>query len=300
MPEKKEYQSDAHRFLRPAFFCAELMHGGFSFDRITISYLGSFKKSYRAEIERVVCNKNQDHFELGVSVNSDGLYDHLPEGLFHQAKGNSKTIRVLDMVEEFRRSRDEEKQARKFFQPFEQEFFRCLCQLQYEEQDLAFEMLDGSLKEELLKFWQVPTGLPGTATRVMMQIMPWMRHMKGNLYLTARALEYILGKRVRAREYCREEYEAEGKNARLGHSGLGTDTVLGASFEEASACWIFTIEDIAKNTIGSFRPQESFGKLLYYFEEIFIPLSIDAIFECTVAEEATQEAEDVLGYSLIL
>lgn len=302
MQRKKEYHSNSHTFLRAESFCAEMIASGFSFNEIVLKSESNFKKSFRNEIENVSIDYNEDTlaYQMEMIVNKDGIYDRLPEGIFHQTKGNSKTLTTTQMTEEYRRFRDEEKMARKFFQPLEQEFFRYATMVEQEELNLAFGILNGTLKNELFSFWGIPNGLPDEAVRKLVQILPWLKLIKGNMEQTAKALELILGKPVSYKEFCKKQHKIAGTPFGLGLGELGVDTVAGSSFWEPSSCWIFFIEEIKKNEIESFRQNSPHGKLLKHFEEIFIPLQIDIIFEYAVLPAEDLETEDVLGLSLVL
>ena len=213
MQQKKEYHSNAHTFLRAESFCAEMISGGFSFNEIVLNLDSNFKKSFRDEIEAVSINYNEDTlaYQMEMIINRDGIYDRLPEGIFHQTKGNSKTLTTAQMTEEYRRFRDEEKMARKFFQPIEQEFFRYATMVEQEELNLAFGILNGTLKNELFSFWGIPNGLPDEAVRKLVQILPWLKQIKGNMEQTAKALELILNKPVNFKESYKKQHTIVGK-----------------------------------------------------------------------------------------
>jgi DNA-binding transcriptional regulator YiaG len=302
MNSKKEYNSVAHTFLRAEAFCAEMIANGLSFNEIRVILNSNFKKSFRNEIDEVRFNLNEDTNvqEMELVINRDGIYDRLPEGLFHQSKGNSKTSTTAQMTEEYRRFRDEEKMARKFFQPYEQEFFRYATLVEQEELNLAFGILNGDLKSELFNFWEIPNELPDEPAKKLVQIMPWVKNIKGDIEQTAKALEFILDKPI---EYeAVEKYDhlvAEPVNS-LNLTELGVDTVIGSNFWEPSLSWKFKIEHVKKNEIKDYRPNGPYGKLLKQFEEIFIPLQIDIIFDYAVLPAEDFETEDILGFSLTI
>ena len=302
MQRKKEYNSIAHTFLRAETFCAEMLANGFPFNDIRLISNSNFKKSFRNEIDDVHFNLNEETnvHEMELVVNRDGIYDRLPEGVFHQSRGNSKTSTTGQMTEEYRRFRDEEKMARKFFQPIEQEFFRYSTLVEQEELNLAFGILNGDLKSELFGFWGIPYGLPEEPVKKLVQIMPWAKMIKGSIEQTAKALELILDKPI---SY--EQLEISGHNVpEQVNDGnlfeLGIDTVIGSNFWEPSLTWKFKIENIKKKDIKAYRPTEAYGKLLKQFEEIFIPLQIDIIFDYTVLPAEDLETEDILGFGLSL
>ena len=269
MQQKKEYNSTAHNYLKAEAFCAEIMANGLPFNAIRLICNSNFKKSFRNEIDSVHFDFNEETNaeEMEMVINRDGIYDRLPEGVFHQSKGNSKTSTTALMTEEHRRFKDEEKLARKFFQPFEQEFFRYSTMVEQEELNLAFGILNGDLKNELSDFWDIPQGLPPEPVKKLIQIMPWAKMIKGQIEQTAKALELILDKPVRYEEL--EIFDQTApvllKNTRLFE--LGIDTVIGNFFWEPSVTWKFYIENVTKKEIAAYRPNGPFGKLLKHFEE---------------------------------
>ena len=105
-------------FVTPPFIseavCAELLQK-VSFDNIKTSQAGSFKKSFSNDIEKFELEEYRDSAEFKITLNRDGIYDLLPEGLFHQTLGGKKIRTVLEAVTENKRFKDEEKNARKFF-----------------------------------------------------------------------------------------------------------------------------------------------------------------------------------------
>jgi hypothetical protein len=302
MQQQKEYHSAAHTFLRAESFCAEMIANGLSFNDIRLISNSNFKKSFRNEIDEVRFSENEmtGVSEMELVVNRDGIYDRLPEGLFHQSKGNSKTSTTALMTEEHRRFKEEERMARKFFQPIEHEIFRYSTLVEQEELNLAFGILNGDLKSELFEFWDIPDGLPTGPVKKLVQIMPWVKMIKGSLEQTAKALELILDKPVQFSEIEMHDQQVPGADMNGRLVELGINSVLGNSFWEPALAWKFNIENITKKEIETYRPTGAYGKLLKQFEEIFIPLQIDIIFDYTVLPAEDFETEEILGFSLSL
>ena len=123
-PDHRPYQSKSHIWLKAEALCAALLEHGYAFDDLILKRLGTFKRSFSNDIEAVSARADNTEGRLEISLNRDSLYDRLPEGLFHQPRGKGSGAAVTEMVKEFRRYREEEKEARKFFQPIEQEIFR--------------------------------------------------------------------------------------------------------------------------------------------------------------------------------
>lgn len=296
------YETKAHTYLKAEVFCAAMLQHGISFNDIRLFCNSNFKKSFRNEIDDVRFEFNESTFkdELLLTINKDGIYDRLPEGLFHQSRGNSKTNSTGLMAEEHRRFKEEEKAARKFFQPIEQEIFRYATLVEQEEVNLAFGILNGDIKTELLNFWDIPDGLPEEPVKRLIQLMPWVKSIKGNAKQTAGALEFVLQKPVAISEKETNLHTTQQIKSHTYFFELGIDAVTGNQFIEPSPCWLFTIGNLQKNEAENYRPGGNYDKLLKHFEEIFIPLQIDIIFDWDIADTGDYETESILGISLYI
>lgn len=302
MPTNTSFHTQKYYLLKAEALCAELMANGVSFDDLIIKHAGSFRKSYRNDIELINQNKGDSEEDILIEINRDSIYDKLPEGLFHQTKGGGNTSGLKAMVGEYRRYREEERQARKFFQPIEQEFFRYAVMVEEEERKLQYGILNGNLESDFYRFWNIDTALPKKPASILVLIMPWIRQIKGDINLTAKALSMILAKPVKAEIKVVEEQMNEGTGFRLGaDASLSMDTVCGNQFAEPYVQWIFTIEDIDPGAIALYTPQQPYGKLLSRFDELFIPLEAEARFEYQYEKSvAAAETEHVLGYGFYL
>ncbi len=143
---------------------ASLYEKGILAEQILIRNQGVFKRSFRKDImdcEIKEINSFEEVLEIGVS--RDGLYDLLPEGLFHQSERGSNQS-VQRMVEEHKRFKSEEMIARKYFQPFENEFFKQKVQVEQNEKNFYYRIL--SEKNQLLQqFWKLDSSLPVEASK---------------------------------------------------------------------------------------------------------------------------------------
>lgn len=296
MPEFSTYEKQLTALLKAEVVCAELLGNGMTFDRLQYLPNGSFKKSYRSDIDSISDMENG----IAITVNRDGIYDKIPEGVFHQTKGNSGT-RVSDMVAEHKRYKAEEKNARRFFNPIEQEFFRYKLMVEENERSLTGSLQDENMLQLLRQFWNLEEALPQDAVNRFIQMLPWCATIKNNLFLTAQTLSFILNKNVVATEGVTEEQLVATENPLLGEGVLGMNMVAGCSCLEFSVVWNFSITDINAAEIAFYTPHHSYGKLLKKFEEYFLPIEVDAHYHYeTKTEEETLANEVVLGYNLTL
>jgi len=301
-PDKPTYQSKSHTFLKGEAFIAALIRQGQPFDRLVIERSGSFSKSYRKDVEDVL-NKTDDQGRtyLQLKLNRDSIYDRLPEGLFHQPRSlGAAKAGVSQMVAEYKRFRDEEKAARRFFQPIEQELMRYAVFVEQEEQEMLWGLLSGNLGSGFARFWNLHEDIPAAASSVLVRLMPWAYQIKGNKELCAKALEMMLDKPVSVKAGRVQQHYKDDDTFLLGTGELGTDTVTGSSFEEAGISWIFTIKEVAAAEMATFVGAAPYAKLLQQFIDIFIPLEIDATFEYEMDAQQEEVTDHILGFSFTL
>ena len=301
MANANKYATQKYHLLKAESLCAELLNNGVSFDELVIQFKGSFKKSYSNDIENVTETRD-DTGAITIAVNRDGIYDRVPEGLFHQTRGGGNTATLQAMVGEYKRYREEERQARKFFQPLEQELFRYAVLAEENERRIRFGILNGNVGQAFYQFWNIDSGLPPGPASVLVLIMPWIRQIKGDMQLTAKALAMTLDKEVKVELKIMEEQLVQDNNFTLGnHASLSVDTVCGSQFNEPYEQWVFTISGLTPEEIDRYTAGDSYGKFLERFEELFIPLSVTAKFEYHYDRAVTEQAhEEILGYGFYL
>lgn len=296
MPDFSTYEKQIISQLKAEVVCAELVSQDIPFDNIRYIPTGSFRKSYRADIDTI----NHSENGMDIVVNRDGLYDKIPEGVFHQTRGNSGT-RVNEMVAEHKRYKAEEKNARRFFNPFEQEFFRYSLMVEQMERNLTGSLQDENMLSLFRRLWNIDANLPKDATQRFLNMIPWAATIKNNLLLSAQTLEFILNKSVSFEELIKEERIISANEGILGSGALGMDATIGNYVSVPLWIWKFTINDIEEDEMITYTSDEPYGVLLKTFETFFLPLEIDALFEYnTKTMEAQSLNETFLGYNLTL
>jgi hypothetical protein len=291
-----------YRNLQLEILCAELLRQGLSFDQLRLQLNSNFKKSYHGDIEEIVHSLSEHSFreELQVSANRNSIYDRLPEGLFHQPLGHSRVSNAAAMKDEHRRYREEEKEARKFFQPYDQEIFRYHLLVEQAEQTMSINLLRGNVNETWQHFWDLPEKLPEEANDAFVRILPWCFLISGDLALTKNALQFILAKKVEAKAYWQVKHHTHHAPFRLGNSVLSNNTILGQHYLMPALHWHFTIHDLTVAERAQYTTGRPMGLLLDRFTDIFLPIHICTTFELTPMDEATAGQDEILGYGFVL
>ncbi len=302
MRQSIPYNNQRYYLLKAESLCADLIENGIGFEDLFIRFAGSFRKSYRNDIEEVTFSGEGRKSPVTIELNRDGIYDKLPEGLFHQTRGSSRTASVSAMVTEYRQFREEERMARKFFQPVEQEIFCYQVMIEQLERKIQFGILNGDAGAAFYDFWDIDPRLPKKAVATLILIMPWLRTIKRDKDLTAKALSMALAKEVSIVEKVSYTgYSADAGFVLGGASYLSRNTVCGASGTIPLVQWVFTINGLSYEEMEDYLPGKGYGQFISRFKELFIPVEIDALFDFANPMEINPEKKDaILGYGYYL
>ncbi|MBO0949134.1 type VI secretion system baseplate subunit TssG [Fibrella forsythiae] len=193
---------------------AELTHDGLDPRReLMVHPAGLFSRSYRHDVGRALVG-NTDAFGddaasidparrqyLNVEVHRDGLYDYLPEGLFHQPTnlGRDRAEVFEDIDEQARRQRG----IRQFFQPLEQEFYLQGLAMELEERKYFVteeNLRQNSQGDVLRQFWGLPPDLLDIRQLTnLLHLLPIAHRLVHNTPLVMQVFELMLGVPVQIR-----------------------------------------------------------------------------------------------------
>jgi len=278
-----------------------LLEAGLDTEQIKVQHNGSFKRRYSQDVEMVEIDECDNKSKALISLNRDGLYDVLPEGLFHQTKGSSRVNSVEGAVEEHKQYKEEEKFARKFFAPLEQMLFLYKAMAENAERNILRDLQNGKLNSSFYEFWNISVNLPTAPAARLLRLMPYASLIKGDRENTEAALSYLLGKPVCITVNEQIQTEVFTDTRRLIDMRLGVDTVIGASCREVQVIWNCTINDILHSELEAFAPDMAMYNILNRFTEIFIPLDVELRFDFLPANQSLEETySNVLGVGCYL
>lgn len=197
---------------------AELYFSGLNpLREVLIHPAGLFARDFRRDVGRVavghanildaeappdprVLDSDWQDF-LNIEVHRDGLYDYLPEGLFHQA-----TTQPRDQRETFAELDEQSRRraaARRFFQPIEQEYYlqRLLLELEERKFDVSEDNLRQNPQADVLRqFWGLPPNLLSVRQlNNLLHLLPIAHRIVTNPDLAKQCFELILGVPVQLR-----------------------------------------------------------------------------------------------------
>lgn len=194
--------------------------------RIYTHYLGVFKRFFSRDIEKIEMHRNNiGEKEWTIYLNREGIYDLLPEGFFHSSSNKYFKDRK-DTIEEFRRHRREEKNARLFFMPIEQEFFKLIVNKEVFEQNFYYSP---ETVQEFIDFFDLNHLVLNTYQKaVLFFILPHISKIAGNLKLTETCFEILLQEHVKINTLYQSSNSATYTHTYiLGENLLGINSLIG-------------------------------------------------------------------------
>jgi len=240
-------------------FAAELLQTGLSYDKIYFKTLSVFKRPTSKDIEAIkldVKDNGEDHILL--ELNREGLYDMLPEGIFHfkDIKGKRKDKDAI--LKNIEREREEERHARKFFGPFENEFFQLRLQLELKKRSL----LKPGCAESNREFFETVFGDASMLTEhqvlVLLYILPIAHKIRGDIEKITYCIYLLIRYNTnikRTKSYSVVEFNESMPG--MGSAKLGINMVAGKSFRSLELCYDININEIEKENLVSFFPKGS-------------------------------------------
>ncbi len=270
----------ANHDIKAEVLIADLMENGLSPEDFVVIPTGSFRRRFSSDIKKAeTLRLNNNQQLLTVQINRDGIYDSLPEGLFHTAP-DQPFRESTEMSQDSKKMRLEEKESRAFFVPFENEIFLQRTALETGERKILNRFRESLFDEIFPEFWNLDKSLNPLFVAGLVQLLHFAHWIAGNPTLTARSLELIIGERVRVHVVpSGKSKESEKKDAvdniLLGSARLGMDFVCGSRFDDLLPAMEFVIGPLQQGRIHDFLETGDTTKFLNVFYNYFLPVGTD-------------------------
>jgi len=291
---------------------ADLTEAGFKQSDYTVFFDSSFKRRYSKDLLRAgkIPAGNVGEI-LAVYLARDGLYDILPEGLFHTTPDSALT-NGKGMASDSRKESKIEEETRKFFQPFENEFFYQRIQLEIKERNVLQKLNDYTLEDFFLNFWKIDRSLPGEMIIKLSAMLPFVKNIVGDFKMTANCLGAILGEEVTYKiHHTSEPYTAAGgqgeeEGCSLGKAALGVNLTTGGDFLECCKLIKFSIGPLKKTGIEPYLENGDIARFIDCFCSYFIPVEMNVEYDVIMPKEqqgfflGSETSHSVVGYSTVI
>lgn len=234
------------------------------------------------------------------SLNREGFYETLPEAFLHARREREHDDTPADIVLHFGQLEQEKADARTFFLPFEQSFYRLRMELEHWESANYIGWLGGGKGTALAEFWELPGWLTERQALLACYVLPYLHRITGHIPLTAAVLEVMLGGRAEI-SYTDPAPASTGLSlASLGAMYLGADAILGDRVEEGLPGLRLRLSDWpAQRLVGYFRGSND-ARLIEWLCTWLFPAGLDVVVEIEIrAEDRCFSFDADSGHSLL-
>ncbi|MBV8253236.1 MAG: hypothetical protein JO154_11570 [Chitinophaga sp.] len=257
-------------YLFDDFLNAELLLPLFLHKDITVNFAGNFARAYSADIRNIVLNKAVAQLTL----NRNGLYHQLPEGLFHASDCPLDQGGMEAVTNNSRHLKQEAAMACLFFQPMEQVMFEERCRIYHHAvQPVLMALLRAisGCKEETF----------------LQQLIPFLAEMCScksipmAIALISKIIKQPVSFHWKRNRRCTEVISSKGRII----AELGVDLVLGDVMEDAGSILSIDVGPVTTLDAPAYLPWSCKGRFLRLLAYLLLPAAVEIDWKLLVEQE---------------
>ena len=259
--------------LRAELVLADMLEDGVSLDALILNPVGSFNRATGRDIsgtEWIESGRTTQRW-LQINLNRSGLYDLVPEGVFHQPATSDTLSTKEDILREMALQRRREEAARQFFLPLEQEFLRQ--RVQTEQQARTF-LLNPEPDDRLSQFWALPRFLTPVQTKRLLYLLPLMHRLAGDTAAMTACFEQLVDERVSLQLDSPGTTLIQTSTAPLGEWQLGDTSVFDGYLSDEEPRLRLTIYLDRSERVADYLPGATSRRLIEWLSGYLVPLDV--------------------------
>jgi len=275
-------------------------------ERIIINPTGLYNRAYSKDIEDVSdwLLDGSTFIYNRIDTPREGLFDMLPQYLFFTPKDPAGLQNMDQVLDDMRYDRDEERQARLFFLPFDAElnYLRTLS-VHYDD---SVDHLDGAtaIIDQFAEHWPILKAMSRVQAGIFLQILPWLHQLRSNLPWFSRFLHLFFDVPVHIETGRRlPEPTLADTLPTLDNCRLGIDTVASNRFDDGINGVEIIVGPVPDAQVADFLPHTKSIALLYNLIDYFLPVSSEVLVTVQAqppAPETTRPSVTYLGYNAFI
>ena len=249
-------------------------------DQVFLKRLGGNNRSFNKDVENI-SSQSYELGELIVSISSfrEGIYDYLPEGIFHPPSLGSHRSHVDEIIAQIQKQKRIETNARKFFQPFELECF--FLELKALAKENEFEITSNSelMLNTMRELWPLLHVLDKDTAKVFIYLLPFFHSVKGNKEWFEKCLMAFLQVPVQITFVPNKVSDiiSASEAISLSNFRLGISTVLSGEHMDGDRNWAVHYGPIPYSDIAKFVPKSELRKLLKILYDYYLPATVEVV-----------------------
>lgn len=245
---------------------------------IFIERVGINDRAYLKDIKSISSHyMGFDEEVFTIETYREGIYDYLPEGLFHPPSLSTSRKNVENVVREIRKQKKVEEDARKFFRPFELEIFFTEISGLLKEFDFDISSDTDTLLETVSELWPLINMLDKQSAHIFIYILPFFHQIRGDKQWFERCLSAFLQVPVKVTftPNIIDDIEESDDSMLLGNSRLGVTFIPSGRHMDGQRNWVVNIGPIPYEDVKQYIPGSPFRKILQALYDYFLPVTVD-------------------------
>lgn len=288
--EIKSVLTDLPLDLRVEVLLTDLSRRGYNINDLLIQPIGIFKRKFSRDIAKVETLELANYNETVVlKVNREGLYDVLPQSVFHYPAKKPKPFKTIsEMVEETKQRILEEANARHYFFAYEAEFFKHRIATEIQERKLLETITYTMDDEKILSYWDLPDFLDARQKGILFYLFPIIFRIRGSLSLMQETYSVILKQKVLLQKIdsnLKPQSSGLGLN-KLGKMTLSVDSIVGDKNYSFSEVVKISIGPVAKESLVNFLPGGGGMRIIAHLNSLFMPFNAEPEIEILTVKNA--------------
>jgi type VI secretion system protein ImpH len=285
--------NEVYTDFRAEVIAAEMIENDTPADRVLIVPLGALNRPQSKDIEGVeqeISEYDNKEYIL-IKTHKEGLYDKLPEGIFHTPISYTLSKNEHEVAEAIRRHRTEEKAARNFFLPFDAGInnVRALIAL-YEiqlDKKFHFNQLVNIFKEH----WDIFQHLNVLQANLFLQFLPLIHKMRDDWRAIEVFFELMFQTPAKVTmQVQRKQSNTDGDAAliysEIGKGALGVDITTGDCFEGGDFAEMkITFGPLSAKQVTHFTGSQHQEKVAMMLCNYLLPADVDIVLEYDIEKE---------------
>ncbi len=257
----------------------EIIDHGVSQESICFKNRSIFKRFVSKEIESIYWDRVENEpDQLVFDLNKEGLYDMLPEAVIH-APGTKK--KGEEYSDEFKEQRQQEKDARKFFSPIENEFAQRILDFDLIERELFKNNNKVKNRQFFEYFFGKSDMLNDQQLLTLIHVLPLSHKIRSDLKLISLTLSKILNYHVIVtKQFCRQKLICDDiSKTPTGIQTLGVDMILSDFIISYSWKYKIQIQEVPIDDFKTFIPSGKNRNIIDFVISFFFPVTSDIEIE---------------------
>lgn len=250
---------------------------------IVLQTKGVFFRKFSKDFMNVTTDSNDSDI-LNIDISRDGFYDILPESITHNYRNRDQRN---DASQEFKIRKKEEKEARHFYNPLENELFRFRHEIEKYESDFFSKINTNGIADIIRMILGVEDNIPDLLTVKMFYAL---MKQKGNAGQSvddiSQILEKILGEKVSFTSRNIQLENGHDVEADSSEMIMGITTTLQSNQEIFLKKYNFNIGPLKNpDNLPNYFDEQVLQNFLNTFFNLFLPFQVQYSFEIQLNSE---------------